>query len=600
MGGMEAAHDTTFFKVLLIVLGATAIVIPLVQRLRLPPVVGYMAVGMAVGPFGVGTLVADIPFLAALVIDDRAAIVPVAELGVALLMFMIGLELSPERIWLMRRMVFGLGFAQLGSCALAIGLLVLAIGHDRPEATVIGLALAMSSTAVVLQVLAEQKRLNSNSGRASFAVLLFQDLAVVPVLFALTALAPAEGEPERGAFVFAMGEALLGVSAIVVFGRLILRPLFRSVARTRSAEFFVAACLLVVIACGMVAVQAGMSMALGALIAGLLLSGTEYRRQVEATIEPFKGLLIGIFLMSIGMTLDWHIMIDHFWLVLGVSVGMIVLKAGLTAASARALGMTWRQGLQTGLLLGPGGEFGFVIIAAALQNAIVEAEMARLILLTVALTMATIPAMSWVGSRLSPRGRDVRPIDPSLLPPMATEETPRVIIAGFGRVGKMIASMLERHQVPYLAIDRDADRVAMGRRTNQHVFYGDLTSIVLLRHLSLENALALVVTVDDSEIARTLVTAARAEREDLRIIARARDGSHAAILYRAGATDAVPETIEASLQLSEAVLVEIGIPMGPIIVSIHEKRAELQDGIRAAAPSASVRTLGGHRLRDRL
>ncbi len=192
---MEAAHDTTFFKVLLIVLGATAIVIPLVQRLRLPPVVGYMAVGMAVGPFGVGTLVADIPFLAALVIDDHAAIVPVAELGVALLMFMIGLELSPERIWLMRRMVFGLGFAQLGSCALAIGLLVLGFGYGKPEAIVIGLALAMSSTAVVLQVLAEQKRLNSNSGRASFAVLLFQDLAVVPVLFALTALAPTNGEP---------------------------------------------------------------------------------------------------------------------------------------------------------------------------------------------------------------------------------------------------------------------------------------------------------------------------------------------------------------------------------------------------------------------
>jgi CPA2 family monovalent cation:H+ antiporter-2 len=477
---------------------------------------------------------------------------------------------------------------------------VLAIGYGRPEATVIGLALAMSSTAVVLQVLAEQKRLNSNSGRASFAVLLFQDLAVVPVLFALTALAPANGDPDRGAFLLAMGEALLGVTAIVVFGRLILRPLFRSVARTRSAEFFVAACLLVVIACGMIAVAAGMSMALGALIAGLLLSGTEYRRQVEATIEPFKGLLIGIFLMSIGMTLDWHIMIDHGWLVLGVAVGMIVVKAALTAASARALGLTWRQGLQTGLLLGPGGEFGFIIIAAALQHKIIETEMARLVLLTVALTMATIPAMAAIGSRLSPRGRDARPIDPSMLPPMATEETPRVIIAGFGRVGKMIASMLERHQVPYLAIDRDPDRVALDRRTNPHVFYGDLTSIALLRHLSLENALALVVTVDDSEIAWNLVTAARAERHDLRIIARARDGAHAAILYRAGATDAVPETIEASLQLSEAVLVEIGIPMGPIIVSIHEKRAELQNGIRTAVPSASVRTLGGHRLRDRL
>lgn len=597
---MEAAHDPTFFKVLLIVLGATAIVIPLVQRLRLPPVVGYMAVGMAVGPFGVGALVGDIPILSAIMIDDRAAIEPVAELGVALLMFMIGLELSPERIWLMRRMVFGLGFAQLATCALAIGLLVLLFGQARPEAIVIGLALAMSSTAVVLQVLAEQRRLNSPAGRASFAVLLFQDLAVVPVLFALTALVPDNGSAGRGAFLFAMGEALLGVTAIVVFGRLILRPLFRSVARTRSAEFFVAACLLVVIACGMIAVAAGMSMALGALIAGLLLTGTEYRHQVEVTIEPFKGLLVGIFLISIGMTLDWHALIADAGRVLGIAFGMVAIKAALTASAGRMLGLTWRQGLQTGLLLGPGGEFAFVIIASAMAHDLVAPDTARLVLLAVALTMASIPVMSWLGTRLTPRGRAAAPIDPGLLPPLIAEETPRVIIAGFGRVGKMVAGMLEHHKVPYLAIDRDPDHVARERRTNPHVFYGDLTSLGLLRHLSLDSALALVVTVDEPEIAATLVSTARSERPDLRIVARARDAHHAANLYRAGATDAVPETIEASLQLSEAVLVEIGIPMGPIIVSIHEKRAALQDAIKAAVPSASVRTLGGHRLRDTL
>jgi CPA2 family monovalent cation:H+ antiporter-2 len=594
---MEAAHDTSFFKVLLIVLAATAVVIPLVQRLRLPAVLGYMVVGMAVGPFGAGALVSQVPILSAIAIDDRATIEPVAELGVALLMFMIGLELSLERIWLMRRLVFGLGSAQLVLSAIVIGTIAMLLDHARPEAVVIGLALAMSSTAVVLQVLSEQKRLNTTAGRASFAVLLLQDLAVVPVLIALGALAPDNGPAERGAFLFAVAEALAGIAAIAVFGRLVLRPLFRSVARTRNEEFFVAACLLVVTGCGVIAVSSGMSMALGALIAGLLLAGTEYRRQVEVTIAPFKGLLVGIFLISIGMTLDWHALLSDFWLVLGIATALILVKAALIMVASLGFGLTWRQGLQSGLLLGPAGEFGFVVVAAAVQRQILDQATSGLVLLVAALTMATIPLMSWIGGSLAPRGRQ-RVIDATLLPPEPGDATPRVIIAGFGRVGRMVADMLDRHGTPYVAIDRDPDRVAYERATTPHIFYGDLTSVALLRRVNVDTALALVVTVDDPEMAATLVATARGERADLRIIARARDGRHAASLYRAGATDAVPETIEASLQLAEAVLVEVGIPMGPIIVSIHEKRAALQDEIKAAAPAASVRTLGGLRLRD--
>ncbi len=599
---MDAAHDTSFYKVLLIVLAATAIFIPLVRRLRLPPVLGYMMVGMAVGPFGIGLLVGDLPFLSALTIDNRASILPVAELGVAMLMFMIGLELSLERIWLMRRLVFGLGGLQVIVCAVVLAGLAAILDADtrqEPEAAmVIGLVLAMSSTAIVLQVLAERREFNSTAGRASFAVLLFQDLAVVPILFALTTFSPEGLTGGKGGFLVAAGKAALAVGLIAITGRLVLRPWFRHIARHRESEFFVAACLLVVIGCGVTAVWAGMSMALGALIGGLLLAGTEYRRQVEATIEPFKGLLVGIFLISIGMTLDWHVLIDSCVTVIGVTVGVIVVKAALVAALSRLFGLSWKDGTHAGLLLGPGGEFGFVVIAVALSGKLLDPADGNLLLIVLALSMIAIPTLGWAGSRISRRGRRPRVIDPALRPPVAMDDSGRVIIAGFGRVGQMVASLLDRHGIPYVAIDRDPDSVARERRTNPHVYYGDLTHPALLRHLKIETALAVVVTVDDPEMAKLLVATAHAEREDLRIVARARDARHAAALYAVGATDAVPETIEASLQLSEAVLVDLGVAMGPIIVSIHEKRAELRDGILALAPSASPKELGRQRLGD--
>lgn len=599
---MDAAHDTAFYKVLLIVLAATAIVIPLIKHLRLPPVLGYILVGMAVGPFGVGMLVADMPVLSMMTIEHRESINPVAELGVAMLMFMIGLELSLERIWVMRRLVFGLGLLQLVICsAVLAGLSV--IGNPATRVTphaavVIGIALAMSSTAVVLQVLAEQKQLATPAGRASFAVLLFQDLAVVPVLFGLTAFSPHGLSDGQGGLGMAMAKSVAVVVLIVIAGRLILRPWFRHIARTRETEFFVAACLFVVIACGVAAVWAGMSMAMGALIGGLLLADSEYRRQVEATIAPFKGLLVGIFLISIGMTLDWNVLIREFPTALAGTIGLVAIKAALVTVLARLFGLTWAQGVQTGLLLGPGGEFGLVVVSAALHGQVIEARDASLLLLIVALTMSVIPFLASFGTWLTRRGRTPRVIDPSLRPPEAVDEPPRVIIAGFGRVGRLIASMLDHHAIPYIAIDRDPDLVAREHASNRRLFYGDLTHPALLRHLNLDTALAFVVTVDNPAMALDLARAAHAERSDLRIIARARDGRHAAALYGAGATDAVPETIEASLQLAEAVLIDIGIAMGPIIVSIHEKRAEMQDGIRALAPTASTRVLGGQRLRD--
>ena len=596
---MEAAPlNTSFYKEALIVLGAAAIVIPLFHRLHISSVLGFMLVGVAVGPFGLASLAPYLPWLSAITISDRESIEPIAQLGVVLLLFMIGLELSFERLRVMRRLVFGLGSLQVVLCAAVLAGAAVMLGNGPTSAAVIGLALAMSSTAVVLQVLSEEKRLNTATGRSSFAILLFQDLAVVPVLLVLAALGPASHAGSLAGIGLAIGQAVLAIAVIVALGRLVLRRLFRSVARTRSPEFFVAACLLVVIATGLVTAAAGLSMALGALIGGLLLAGTEYRRQVEVTIEPFKGLFVGVFLISVGMSLDIRTAGTEPFLVFGAAVGMVLLKLLIVALLTHAFGLGWANSLRTGLLLGPGGEFAFVIVSAAISEHLLATNSAGVVLFVTALTMAAIPLLSRLGDHLVPHLTATAPVDPSILVPEFSDTPPRVILAGFGRVGQMVASMLELHQVPYIAIDRDPDRAARQRARGAPVYFGDMTQIVLLRRLHLDAARALVVTLDDPAAADELVAGARAERADLLIVARARDAGHAAHLYRTGASHAVPETIEASLQLSEAVLVDIGVPMGPVIASIHDKRDELQAAIKAMAPDAEVRMLGRRRLRE--
>lgn len=593
-GGMAASG---LVREALVVLGAAAVVIPLFHRLRVRPVLGFMLIGVAVGPSGLGALAHSVPWLSAVAITDRDEIAPMAELGVALLLFMIGLELSFERIRTMRRLVFGLGGSQVLLCAAALAGVAAALGLPAGGALAMGLALAMSSTAVVTQVLAEERRITGHVGRASFAVLLFQDLAVVPVLFAVEVAGRGEGRPLDLAL--AAGKAVLGGVALVGLGRLVLRPLFRGVARTGSPELFMAACLLVVLGTGVAASAAGLSAALGALVAGLLLAETEYRRQIEVTLEPFKGLLLGVFLISVGMGLDLGRIAASPFAVLAAAVGVVGLKAAVIAGLGRAFGLRWNVGLPAGLLLGPGGEFSFVILALAGSLGLVDPDAAGFALIVAALTMAAIPALSGLGTWLvGRRARAPRAVDPALLPPDESDETGRVLIAGFGRVGRTVAAMLEAHRVAYVALDSDVDRVAAARRGGAPVYYGDVSNPDLLHRLGLAGARALVVTLDDRARTDALVSAARGARPDLLIVARARDGRHAAQLYHLGASDAVPETIEASLQLSEAVLVDLGLPMGPVIVSIHEKRAEFQAEIKAMVPGATIRPRGLRRLRD--
>lgn len=566
-------------------LGAAGVVIPLFHRYRISPTLGFILVGMAVGPSGFGALSADWPWLAYVSIADRHSVETVAELGVVFLLFMIGLEISLERLRTMRRIVLGFGPLQVVACGLAIGGVVILLGQDAKAALVLGLAFAMSSTAIVVQVLVAERRLASSVGRVSFGILLFQDLAVVPVLVVIGLLGTGSADATLGAAALAFGQAAIGGIAVIAVGRLVLRPLFRSVARTQLPDLFMATCLLVVLATGLATAAAGLSMALGGLIAGLLLAETEFRRQVEVLVEPFKGLLIGVFLVSIGMNLDLVYIAATPFAVLGAAVLLIALKAGVVIGVARFLGQGWRTALQVGLLLGPAGEFGFVILVQARALNLIPEETAEFALLVSALTMAAIPMLARLGPKLARRMPDPAAVDPTKLAPVPEDAGPRVVIAGYGRVGQTVASMLERHDIPYVAIDSDVDRVTHHARLGKPTYYGDLKNPDLLRGLHFETARALVVTIDDSAIADRLVAAARAEGQDLLIVARAKDGLHAARLYGLGVSDAVPETIEASLQLSEAVLIDLGIPMGKVIVSIHEKRAELQAEIKAHAPA---------------
>ncbi|MBU6371783.1 MAG: cation:proton antiporter [Alphaproteobacteria bacterium] len=601
---MAGAVDPKIFKEALIVLAATAVVAPVFHRLKVSPLVGFILVGAAVGPYGFGALAAQAPWLSAVTITDTEAIAPVAELGVVFLLFMIGLELSFERLKMMRRLVFGLGPTQLFGCAAVIALAAWLLGLSPVAAAVLGVALGVSSTALIVQTLAEAKKTAAPVGRASFAVLLFQDLAVVPILLVVSMLganaASIAGGESGGAALGHIGvgllQAIAGIAAIVVAGRLLLRPLFRQVARAGSPELFMAACLLVILGAGLAAAAAGVSMALGALVAGVLLAETEYRRQIEALIEPFKGLLLAVFLIGVGMGVDLAGVARNFWTVAAGAVGLLVVKAAVTALGARAFGLPWPVALRSALILAPASEFSFVILGAAAVYGLVPAEASSYALTLAALTMALVPVLWQVSERLE--RRQTRTIDPALLPP-ETSTAATVLIAGYGRVGEVVARLCDAHAIAYAAYDTDADVVARARRAGKPVYFGDVSKPDLLAS-ALEGVRAVVVTMDSPRAVGDVVAAARARRADLVIVARARDARDAGRLYRLGATDAVPDTVEASLQLAETVLVDVGVPMGHAIASIHDVRAEMRNSIQKHAPPTISPPRPQRRLRDAL
>jgi monovalent cation:H+ antiporter-2, CPA2 family len=586
---LHATLDLAVYKETLIFLVTAGIVAPLFFRLRISPVLGFLLAGIALGPSGLGRLSARAPWLDALALTNVEAIDRVAAFGVVFLLFMMGLELSFERLTRMRRLVFGLGGAQVVLSALLLGGIAFELGQPPAAALVIGAALSLSSTAIIIPVLAERKRLNLAAGRASFAILLFQDLAVAPLLFMVTMLVGGQQNGLGLGLALTIAPAALALTGLIVLGRRVLRPLFHSVAMTKSTEFFMAACLLVVLGTGLIAAISGLSMALGAFIAGLLLAETEYRREIEVTIEPFKGLLLGLFFVAVGAELDLSLLFASPGPILFVAGALVLAKALAVWALGRAFRMPARVAREIALLLGPGGEFAFVMIGAAVAGEVVAPKIGQTVLVAVTLTMLATPALARLGEFLA--GRLPAPaLSPEALEPPPEDEAHRVIIVGYGRVGALIGEMLDRHKIPYIAVDADANLIARERRAGKPIFFGDATRPEFLRRCGIETARALVVTMDAPRSNEAVVAAARGLRADLTLVARARDAAHAKTLYDLGVTDAVPETIEASLQLSEAVLVDIGVPMGIVIGSIHDKRDEYRKILVASGAPSRPRT----------
>ena len=575
MMAVVASETAFYYKEFLIVLGVAGLVVPLFLRFGVNAVVTFLVVGIVLSPDVVGHLAQHVPVFEYVNIANTESLSHIAELGIVFLLFLIGLELSFERLNIMRRLVFGLGGLQVVLTLIAIAAAAVAMGLDMRAALVAGAALSLSSTAIVVQILSDKKRLGSQTGRTSFAILLMQDLAVIPLLL----LIPILGQRLEGNLIVSVLLALLqagvAIFLIVAVGRYLLRPLLRLVARTGGSDLFMAVTLLIAVGTGAAASLAGISMTLGAFIAGLMLAETEYRRAIEAVIEPFKGLLLGTFFLVVGLKLDIDTLVAAPLYTLGVAAGIVLLKGVILYALARAFKVNRGAALETAMLLGPCGEFGFVIAASALATGLIEDPTSRNIVLVVTITMIAIPFLARLGAQVT-RSLRQRATAATIETPLPEDSQPRVIIAGFGRVGHLIASMLDEHKVPYLAVDSDADLVARERKNGLAVYFGDAGNAEFLRRCGLAEARALAVTMDNQLRVDEVVKAARGMREDLKIIARARDERHAQKLYGTGVTEAVPETVESSLQLGEALLVETGVPMGLAIASVHERR----DGFR--------------------
>ncbi len=586
---MAGSVDPSVYKDATVVLATAGVIVPFAKSFKINSIIAFIACGALLGPYGLGRLAASVPLLRTVTVSDAEALAGPAELGIAFLLFVIGLELSFERLMTMRRLVFGLGLGQVALSAALIGGIAYALGQPAAASIIIGFGLALSSTAMVVELLSAKKRMTSSAGRASFAVLLCQDIAVIPLLFLVSVLgAQAEGGSLLVGLVQAFIQAFGAIAAIVVIGRLALRPLFRLVASTDSSESFMAATLLTALGTGLIAAAAGLSMGLGAFIAGLLLAETEYRRAIEVTIEPFKSLLIGVFFLTVGMGVNPAELATRPLAILAIAIGLFGAKSLIIFGLARAFRLSRATALETAIMVGPGGEFAFVLLTGAVAAKLLSTEASSLVLAAVSLTMVALPLLARLARAWSLRlAKPVAmPDEAKILPP--DDHSARAIVVGCGRVGRLVSAMLEEHAKPYIVVDSDPVVISAQRRRGKPAYFGDATRPDFLRLCGLEEATALIVSINNPRVVDETVLAARALRPDLIIVARARDAAHARHLYEIGVNDAVPETIEASLQLSEAALVGLGVPMGLVIASVHERRDQFRAELKPAGVPAQA------------
>jgi monovalent cation:H+ antiporter-2, CPA2 family len=566
----------------LVFLGTACILVPLLSRSGLSPILGYLGAGALLGPLGLGSLAGQFPPFYWVTVAEAGNVAGIAELGVVFLLFRIGLGLSLTRLTAMRRFVLGMGGLQVLLTASLLAGLAAAAGQKPAVAIILGACLSLSSTAIVLELLSRQGRLATSAGRASFAVLLAQDLAVIPLLVFISILSTGSGKSLIESLSTALVQAAIAITFIIILGRFLLRPLFQLVASAGSSELFVAAVLFVIVGAAVIAHQAGLSMAIGAFVAGLMLAETEYSKAIEATVEPFKGLLLGAFFFTVGMNIEFREFLrDPIWL-LAAALFLIAIKSLVMACLGRLFRLSWPATIETSLLLATGGEFAFVGIGLASGMGLMEPNVTAFWLAVTSLTMALTPLLPAAARLLTAILPIQPPADPELAarPPVGERHA---IVVGYGRVGKVVCSLLREHGIQHIATDCDAGCVARSRREGKAVYYGDAADSAFLDTCGLLQATAVIITIHTRDAIDEVVARVRAVRPEILIVSRARDAEHARHLYGIGATDAVPETVEASLQLSEAALVGLGVAAGPAIASIHEKRAEFRCALQQAA-----------------
>ncbi len=573
---MNDHHAFPFLREILLFLILAGILIPTLQRLRINQVLGFLAVGALLGPFGLGALAVHTPWLSFLTFPAGPGISMLAEIGVLFLMFMIGLELSAARLWSMRRWVFGAGTAQVAASATLIGAALYLYGLPGQAAVILGLVLSLSSTAVVMQLMNQQHSTGTRLGQAAFAVLMLQDLAVVPILILIGALAKGAGDGNDALLLAAitLAKAAGAIALIYLVGGRVVHPLFRAFARQRQPDVFMALVLLATFGIAALSAAAGLSMALGALIAGLLLAETEFKHEVELMVEPFKGLLMGLFFMTVGMTIDTGQILDApLWLATFV-LGLVLIKGVVVALLFRIGGLPWGRALEGGLLLGQGGEFAFIVIGYAASSGVLDPALGARVMLAVGLSLFITPLLARlgtaIGDQLETRGDQLAAQhDHAAL----SSARGQVVIAGFGRVGQQLGKLLTAQNIPFVAFETDARLVAQLRTDGWPVWFGNAARPELLRRVHADEAPAIVLTMDQPLAALQAVHGIRREFPHVALFARSRDEKHARDLRLAGASVVVPETLEASLQLSSFVLAAMGLEERTIDAIVDRERA---------------------------
>jgi CPA2 family monovalent cation:H+ antiporter-2 len=557
---VQEQHAFPFFREIILFLILAGILIPTLQRLRINQVLGFLAVGTLAGPFGLGLHASEFPWLAWLTFPSGPGISMLAEIGVLFLMFMIGLELSAPRLWAMRAWVFGGGTAQVLLTALLIGGAVMLLGLPFAAAAILGAVLSLSSTAVVMQLMSEQNNTGSRLGQAAFSILMLQDLAVVPILVLIGVLARGSGDGAATLALVTMAKAGGAIALIYLVGRQVIHPLFKAFARHRQPDVFMALILLSTFGIAGLSAAAGLSMALGALVAGLLLAETEFRHEVELMVEPFKGLLMGLFFMTVGMGMDLRQAVQApLWLA-GAVLGLVLVKAFVVTLLLRAGRLPWPRALEGGLLLAQGGEFAFIVLGDAVNAKLVAPDLGARVMLAVGLSMFITPLLARLGRMIGEHGERAAVENAARDDEEALAEgRGQIIIAGFGRVGQQLAKLLTAQHIPFIAFENDAALVSKLHAQGVPVYYGNAARPELLRLVKAEEAPAIVLTMDNPASSLHAVRGIRRDFPHVALFVRSRDERHARLLKRAGATVVVPETLEASLQLSAFVLESIGL-----------------------------------------